>query len=119
MNELCALNMTDLKEALFKSKNVRVRESKVSRISFPGDLPIRSCPPTIPVHKEGEIRVVEEELAVESLDVDRSNGLFPLDEVKGGIGLVKKGLCLRSFETNNFKATSTADAEGRSQEVDR
>jgi hypothetical protein len=38
-------------------------------------------------------------------------------EVKGGIGCIKEGLCLRGFERNDFETAGAADTESSAEEI--
>ena len=85
--------------------------------AFPVDAPVWPSSPAVPVDKEGEVSVVEEELAIKPFDRDWDD-VFAGDKVEGGIGVVEKWLGLQSFQTYNFEATGACDAKLRSQEVD-
>ena len=80
--------MSYLNEIRLKRQNVGVVECECLRCSFPLDLPILSRSPPIAVDKEGEVRIVEEELAVQTLDVDRLDVLLSCNEVQRGISLI-------------------------------
>ena len=64
-----------------------MREGKGLRTTFPIYYPVRSRPPTIAIHKEREVGVMEKKFSIESLDGDRNN-VFPSDEIERGIGMI-------------------------------
>lgn len=88
MDQLTSLDVSDLNKVGLKCKNIRIRKSKRIGISLPRDLPVRPSTPAIPVDEKREIAVVQEELAIHPLNVDRFHVFFPCDEIKRGIGLV-------------------------------
>lgn len=118
MHTRTRLHMPNLNEARFESQYVRVRQCKRLRLPFPGNLPVLPGSPAVSVDEEGEVGVVEEELAVEPLDVDGLGVLFSCHKVEGCVGLVKELLSLKCFQADNFEAPSTSDAELRLEEVD-
>ena len=119
VNKLTGLDMSDFDKVRLKSKDIRIRKRKSVRISFPGDPPVWTCTPSIPVDKEGEVTIVEKELAVHSLDMDGLNIFFAGDKVKRSVGLIEQRLTLGSLKADNLKATSAAHTQGRSEKVDR
>ena len=82
MNQFARFDMPYFDERRLKRKNVRVIERERLRRTLPLDFPVRSRAPAIPIYKEAEIRVVQEELPVQSFDVDRFDILFPSHEIK-------------------------------------
>ena len=88
MNQFTRLNVSYLNEIRLKCQNVGVVECKSLRRSFPLNLPVLSRSPSVPVDEEREVRVVKEELAVQTLYVDRLDVLLSCDEVQRGIGLI-------------------------------
>ena len=113
------LNVSKLDKVCLKSKNPWVAEREADRGALPVDAPLRPCSPAVTVDEERELRVVEEELAVESLDVDRLNILLARDKVKRRVGLIEQGLCLECFQGDDFEAASTSDTKLRLEEVHR
>lgn len=85
-----------------------MREGKGLRPTFPIYDPIRSRPPTIPIHKEREVSVVEQEFTVKPFDRDR-NDIFASDEIERGIGVIEKRLGLKSLEAYYFEASRTSN----------
>jgi hypothetical protein len=73
--------MPELDKVRLKRQNIRIRERKRVRVTLPGDLPVRTRPPAVAVDEEGEVAVVQEELAVHALDVDWLDVFFAGDEV--------------------------------------
>lgn len=65
-------------------------------LAFPIDAPVRPSSPAVPVNEEGEVGIMEEELAIESFDRD-GDYVFAGDEIERGIGMVKKWLSLQRF----------------------
>ena len=110
MYQLASLQLPYLNEVWFKRKEVRMREGKGLRPAFPIYHPIRSRPPTISIYKEREVSVVQKELAIETFDRDRDN-IFPSDEIKRCIGVIKKRLGLKSLEAYYLKASRTSDTK--------
>lgn len=73
--------VSHLDETRLERKDVGVRQRKRRGRAFPVDLPLRPGPPAVPVDEERELRVVEEELAVQPLDVDRLGVFLHRNEV--------------------------------------
>lgn len=90
MNQLTRLNMTNLNETRLKCQDIRVVQRKRLRCPFPGDLPIRSSAPAISIDEEAEVRVVEQELPVETFYVYGLDILLARDKVERGVGLVEQ-----------------------------
>ena len=88
------------------------------RPPFPIDEPIRSRSPAVAVDEEGEVRVVQEKLAVEAFNRDWVI-VFTGDKVKRGICVVKQRLRLQCLKAHNLKATSAGNAELGAKEVYR
>ena len=70
-----------------------MREGKGLRPTFPVYHPVGSRPPTISIHKEREVSVVEKKFAIEPFDGDR-DVIFACDEVERGVGVIEKRLGL-------------------------
>ena len=85
-----------------------MREGKGLRTTFPIYYPVRSRPPTVAIHKEREVGVMEKELAIEPLNGDRNN-VFASDEIERGIGVIKKRLRLKGLETHYLEASRTSN----------
>lgn len=111
MDQLARLDVSYLYEARLEREDVGVAEGEGLGSTFPLYLPVRSCAPAIAIDEEAEVGVVEEEFAVETLDVDGTNVFFASDEIKGCVGLVEEGLTLSGLEGDNFKPFGTAHAE--------
>ncbi len=80
--------MSYLNKVGLESKEIWMRQSKGLRSAFPIDQPVWPRSPTVAVHEEGEVRVVKEELAIESFNGDR-HVVLSSNEVKGGVCVVK------------------------------
>lgn len=119
VGERAGLDVADLDEAGLEGEDVRVRERERVRLPLPVDLPVRARAPAVPVHEEGEVGVVEQEVAVEALDVDGLDVLAARDEVERGVGLVQQRLALERLEAHDLEAARAADAQLRLEEVDR
>lgn len=119
MNQHTSLHVSYFDEAGLEGKDVRVEDGKRLRRALPRDLPVRTRPPTIAVDEEREVRVAEQELGREALDVDRLDVLAPCDEVQRSVGLVQQRLRLESLEGHNLEALGTTNAELGAQEMDR
>lgn len=89
MDQLTSLDVSDLNKIGLKCKNIWIRKSKRIGISLPGNLPVRPSTPAIPVDEKREIAIVQEELAIHPLNMDRLHVFLPCDEIKRGIGLVQ------------------------------
>ena len=85
-----------------------MREGKGLRTTFPIYYPVRSRPPTIAIHKEREVSVMEKKFTIEPLDGDRHN-VFPSDEIERGIGMIEKRLRLKGLETYYLEASRTSN----------
>lgn len=90
MNQLASFDVSYLNETRLEGKNVGVIQSKCLWSSFPGDLPVLSSSPPIPIDEETEVRIVEQELAVKTLNMNWLDIFFSCDEVKGRVCLVEK-----------------------------
>lgn len=90
MSQCARLDIANLDEARFKGEDVRVRQGKRLRLSFPVDLPIRPGPPPVTVDEKGEIRVIEQKLAVQPLNVHGLDVLLARDEIQRRIGLIEE-----------------------------
>lgn len=112
------LDIPDLDKVWLERQDPGIGEREALWQALPVDPPVRSCAPAIAVDEERELRVVEQELAVETLDVDGANVLLPRDEVERRVGLVEERLRLQGLERDDFEATSAGDAELRLKEVD-
>lgn len=98
MDQFTGFNVSDLDKARLKGEDVGVVQRKCLRCSFPLNLPILSCSPSITIDEETKVRVVEQELAIQSLDVDWLYVLFARHKVERGIGLVEERLSLCGFK---------------------
>lgn len=58
-------------------------------MSFPLNLPIAPGSPAIAINKEGKVAVIEKELPIEALYVNRFDILFPGDKIERRICLVE------------------------------
>lgn len=85
-----------------------MREGKGLRPTFPIYNPVRSRPPTISIHKEREVGVVEKKFTIEPFDGNRDD-IFASDEIERGIGVVEKGLGLKGLEAHYFEASRTSN----------
>ena len=117
MNQLTRLNMPDLNETRLKGQDVRIVERETLRRAFPLDLPVGSCSPAIAIHKEAEIRVIEQELPVQTFYMDGLYALLSRDEVERGVSLVEQRLAFSGFQGHNLEAASAANAECTTQVV--
>lgn len=92
------LDVSELDEVGFECQDPRIAERKANGCTFPINAPFWSCSPSVTVDEEGELRVVEQEFAIETLNVDGLDVLLARDEVKGSIGLIEQGLRLESLK---------------------
>ena len=88
MNQFARLNVSYLNEIRLKRQNVGVVQRESLWRSFPLNFPVLSRSPAVTVDEEGEVGIVEEELAVQTLYVDRLDVFLSCDKVQRGIGLV-------------------------------
>lgn len=112
------LNIPNLDKVGLKRQDPGIRQGKALRQALPLDAPVGARAPAVAVDKERELAVVEQELAVEALDVDRSHVLLARDEVERGVGLVEEGLRFEGLEGDDFEAAGAGDAELGLEEVD-
>jgi hypothetical protein len=119
MDQLARLDVTDLYETRLERQDVGVAEGEGLGSAFPLYLPVRSCAPPVAIDEEAEIGVVEEEFAVQTLDMDGTNVLFAGHEIKRCISLVQEGLTLSCLEGDNLKAFGAAYAKSGTEIVDR
>lgn len=117
MHTRTRLHMPNLNEAGFKSQYVRVRQRKRLRLAFPSDFPVLPRPPAVSIDEKGEVGIIEEEFAVEPLDVDRLGVFFSRDKVEGCISLIKELLSFKCFQADDLEASGAGDAELRFEEV--
>lgn len=118
VDQFARLNVPDFYKVRLERQYVWVRQRERVRIAFPGDLPVRTRTPAVAVDEERKVAVVEEELAVHTLDVNRFHILFACNEVERRVGLIQQGLRLRGLQADHFKASGTANTESRTEEVD-
>ena len=119
VRERACLDVSNLDEAGLEREDVRVGQRKRRRLTLPADLPLRTRAPAVPVHEEGKVRVVEQEVAVQALDVYRLDVFPSRDKVQRRVGLVEQRLRLQGLEADHLKALGAADAELGLQEMDR
>jgi len=112
-----SIDIPYLDEVRLECQYPRIRKCETLWLTFPINSPIWSCPPSISIDKEREFGIVEEELAIETFDMNRSNILFAGDKVKRSVCLIKEGLCFQSFKRHDLKAFSTGHAEFGFEEV--
>jgi hypothetical protein len=118
MNQLTRLDMSNLNETWLERQYVRVVQREALRRTFPLDLPVRARTPAISIDEEAEIRIVEQELPIQTFYVNGLYALLARDEIKGGVGLIEEGLAFSCFEGHDFEALGTADTERTAQVVD-
>lgn len=82
MDQFTRLDMPNLDEARLECEDIRIVQRKGLWCSFPRDFPVLSCTPAIAVDKETEIRVIEKEFTIQSLDMDRFDVFPPRHKVK-------------------------------------
>ncbi len=119
MRQRARLHVSELDEARLEGEDVGIGQRERLRLPFPVDHPVGSRPPAIAIDKQRELAVVEQKLAVESLDVDRLEVLFARHEIERGVGLVKQRLPVERLDADDLEAARTAHAQLRSQEMDR
>ena len=90
VDQLTRLNVSDLDEIRLECQDVRIVEGERLWCSLPLNSPVLSRTPAISVDEEGELRIVEQEFAIETLNVDWLDVLAACDKVQRSIGLVKK-----------------------------
>lgn len=81
VNQFAGFNVSDLDEAGLEREDVWVIQCKRLWCAFPGDFPIRPSPPAVSVDKETKVGVIEQELAIQPLDVDGLDVFFPRDKI--------------------------------------
>ena len=118
MDASARLHMSNLNEARFKSQDIGVRQRERLRLSLPGDAPIGSGAPPVPIDEEGEIGVIEQELAVQALDMDRFRLLLARHEVQRRVRLVEQRLGLERLQTDDLEAAGTGNTQLGLEEVD-
>lgn len=82
MYQLTGFKVSNFNEARFKSKDVWIREGECCRVAFPSNSPVWSSSPSITVNEEGEIGIIEQELSVEPLNMDRFDVFFSCHEIQ-------------------------------------
>lgn len=87
-----------------------MREGEGLRPTLPIYYPVGSRPPTISIHEEREVSVVEKKFAIEPLDRNW-NDVFASDKIERGIGVIEKRLGLESLETHYFEASRTSNTQ--------
>lgn len=100
--------MPNLDEARLKCQDIGVIQRKALRRTFPLDLPVGSRTPAIAINKEAEVRIVEQELPVKTLYVNRLHTFLAGYEIERGVGLVEQGLPLGGLKGDDFEAASAA-----------
>ena len=109
--------MPDFNETRLKGQDIRRANGKAMRIAFPIDPPFRLRSPTVPVNKEAEVRVAQQEFGLDTLDVDWLDELFAADEVVRRVGLVEQGLSLQGLQVDDFEALGTSNTQLRFEEM--
>src|SRR5690242_5390129 len=104
--------MPDLDEAWLESKNIRIIQGEALRRALPLYFPILSCAPAVPVDEERKIRIIEQELAIQPLNMYGLDVFLASDKVQRRVGLVEQGLSFSCFKGDDFEATGTTDTEG-------
>lgn len=112
------LTIPNLNKTWLKRQDIRITQRKRRRLPFPRNLPIRSRSPPIAIHVKRVVAVVEQELAVETVDCYGLDVFLLHVQVEGGVGRVEEGLRFEGLERDNFEAAGTADAEFGFEEVD-
>ena len=87
-----------------------MREGEGLRTTFPIYHPIGSRPPTISIHEEREVSIVEKKLAIEPLDRD-GNDVLASDKIERGIGVIEERLGLERLETHYFETSRTSNTQ--------
>lgn len=82
VNQLARLDVPDFDEAGLEGQDVGVAKGEGMWGAFPLDLPVGPCAPAVTVDEEAKVGVVEEKLAVETLDVDGTNVFLAGDEIE-------------------------------------
>ena len=82
VDQLAGLDVPNFNKARLEGQNIRVMQRKSLRCALPLDFPVGPRPPTVPVDEETEIGIVEQELAVQPLDMDRLDVFFPRYEIE-------------------------------------
>ena len=118
MDTSARLHMSNLDEARFESQDIGVRQRERLRLSLPGDAPIGSGAPPVPIDEEGEIGVIEQELAVQALDMDRFRLLLARHEVQRSVRLVEQRLGLERLQADDLEAAGTGNTQLGLEEVD-
>ena len=118
MDASARLHMSNLDEARFESQDIGVRQRERLRLSLPGDAPIGSGAPPVPIDEEGEIGVIEQELAIQTLDMDRFRLLLARHEVQRRVRLVEQRLGLERLQTDDLEAAGTGNTQLGLEEVD-
>jgi hypothetical protein len=98
VDELTGLDVSDLDEIWLERKDIRVIQRECLRCAFPLDSPVLPCSPAVAIDEEGEFRVIEQELAVQTLYVNRLDVLSPSNKVERCVRLVKQRLTLSRLE---------------------
>ena len=80
MDSIC-VNISDFNEVGLECQDPRVRQGEALRLPFPVNSPIWSGSPSIAVDEERELRIIEQELAIEALNMDWSDVLLSRDKV--------------------------------------
>ena len=89
MYERPGVHVTDLDEVRLKRKYVRLEDGKRLRVALPLDQPVREGPPAVAIDEEAEIRIAQQEIAVDAFDVYRSQVFFCGDKVERSVGLIE------------------------------
>jgi hypothetical protein len=82
MDQFARLNVSDLNEIRFEGEYIWIGQGKGARCAFPGNSPVGSSPPSVPVDKERKVAVIEKEFAIHPLNVNWFDILFPGNEVQ-------------------------------------
>ena len=70
------INIPQFNKIRLKRQNPRRAQRKGLRRALPIHPPLRPSPPPVPIHKERKLAVIEQELAIQPLNVNRFDVLL-------------------------------------------
>ena len=111
--------MSELDKIGLKCQNPRITERKGLWGTFPIEAPVGPRSPSVAIDKEGELAVIEQELAVETFNMNWLNAVLPCHEVERRVGLIEEGLRLERLETDHLEAAGTGHAQFGFEEMHR
>lgn len=103
------LQMPYLDKARLEREQVRMRQCKVVGPPFPVDDPVRPRPPPVAIDEEGEVGIMQQELAIQPFN-GHWNVILSGHKIQRSVGIIQKRLRLKSLQADNLESSSASNA---------